>query len=306
MAENNPKTVVTAVGADILVAVAKAVAAVASGSASMAAEALHSFVDGCNQMLLIVGERRGARPPDERHPFGYGAAVYFWAIVVAVVMFWLGGCLTVLEGIVRFMHPEPPKGVVWNYVVYAVAAAADGYAWFVGIRELRRRYPTLSIPTAVGVSKDPSVFVVVLEDGAALVGVLIATIGTVVSQVTNDGHADAVASIGIGGVLLFVAVMMIREIGSLLIGEAVDSEVVDAIREVAQSCEGVEKIERVLTLTLGPRNVVVTMDLAFRRGIPVEDAAGAIDGMQAEIKRRKPQVREIFVHVERGQAPAAA
>ena len=284
MAEESPKTVVVAVGADLLVAVAKGIVAAISGSAAMAAESLHSFVDAANQGLLIIGQRRSSREPDDTHPFGYGAEIYFWALVVAVVIFGAGGGLTIVEGIYRFVKPEPPGNPLWNYLVLAIAFAADGTALFVAVRELRKTYPNRPVHKAIRASKDPNVFVVVLEDSAALVGVLLAVIGTAAAQAMHDSRPDALASVGIGLVLLGVALVMMREVGSLLTGESIDPEVVAAIEAVAHEQLSVADVRRVLTMTLGPKNVVVTMDLVFRQDLSVEDAAKAIDRIQSEVK----------------------
>jgi cation diffusion facilitator family transporter len=298
MAEDSPKTVMVSVGADLLVATAKTIVAVLGGSAAMAAEAVHSFVDAANQALLIVGHRRSKRAADDSHPFGYGAELYFWALVVAVVIFAIGGGATIVEGVYRFVHPEPPKHVLWSYVVLALGFCADGAAFTVAIRELRRTYPNRSIRRAVRASKDPNVFVVVLEDGAALVGVMLAALGTFASQVTGDGRPDALASIAIGGVLGAVAVVMMREVGSLLIGESIDPEIVKSIEDVANEQRSVARVRRVMTMTLGPKSVLVAMDLVFADHLSLDETAAAIDGIQDEVKRRQPMITEIFVQVD--------
>jgi cation diffusion facilitator family transporter len=298
MAKESAKTVVVAVGADLAVAVAKGIVAAFSGSAAMAAECLHSLVDAANQGLLIIGQRRSSRAADDSHPFGYGAEIYFWALVVAVVIFGAGGGLTIAEGIYRFLKPEPPGNPLWNYVVLAIAFVADGSALVVAIRALRKSYPDRPIHRAIHASKDPNVFVVVLEDSAALVGVLIAFAGTFAAQVMHDGRPDAIASIGIGAVLLAVALVMMREVGSLLTGESIDPEIVAAIETVAQEQLPVAEVRRVLTMTLGPDSVIVAMDLVFHEDISVEDAATAIDRIRSEVKKRQPIVTEIFVQID--------
>jgi cation diffusion facilitator family transporter len=295
MAEESPKTVVTAVGADLLVALAKTAVAVFTGSAALAAEAVHSFVDGANQALLIVGQRRSGREADRSHPFGHGAEIYFWALVVAGVIFAIGGGATIVEGIYRYMHPEPPKGAIWSYVVLVVAFLADGYALLVAVRELRRTYPHRSIPSAIRASKDPSVFVVVLEDSAALVGVLLAAAGTAISQITNDGRGDAAASIAIGVLLGVVAVTMMTEMSSLLTGESSDPEVVEEIERIVRGDAGIAEVRRVRTMTLGPKHVLVAIDVAFAGDPLLDDAALVIERIEREVKRRRPMVSEVLV-----------
>ncbi|HEY0395339.1 MAG TPA: cation diffusion facilitator family transporter [Candidatus Elarobacter sp.] len=294
MAEDSPKTVVVAVGADLLVALAKTAVAVLGGSAAMAAEAVHSFVDGINQALLIVGHKRSARPADNAHPFGHGAEVYFWALVVAGVIFAVGGGATIVEGVYRFMHPEPPKDVLWSYVVLAIAFAADGYALLVAVRELRGTYPKRSIPSAIRASKDPSVFVVVLEDSAALLGVLLAVAGTAISQVTNDGRADAAASIAIGLLLGAVAVAMMNEMSSLLTGES-DPEIVGEIERIVKDDDGIAEVRRVRTMTLGPKHVLVAVDVVFRGDPSLGEAADVIARVEDEVRKRRPIVSEVLI-----------
>jgi cation diffusion facilitator family transporter len=305
MAENAPKTVVVAVGADLLVALAKGVVAAIGGSAAMAAEAVHSFVDAINQALLIIGNRRAARPADKSHPFGHGAEVYFWAIVVAGVIFALGGAATIGEGVYRFVHPQPPTHVILSYAVLAIAFLADGAALTIGVRELRRTYPNRALYKAIRASKDPNVFVVVLEDGAALVGIFLATAGTVLSQISNDGRPDAAASIGIGILLGVVAIAMMTEIASLLTGESIDPEVVESIKAVVREEPGVAEVRRVQTMTLGPKNVIVALHLVFDADRSLADATAAVDRIRDALKQRHQVIGEIFVQVDALAPPEA-
>ena len=295
MAEDSPKTVVTAVGADLLIALAKTAVAVLGGSAAMAAEAVHSFVDGANQALLIVGHRRSGREADDSHPFGHGAEVYFWALVVAGVIFAIGGGATIVEGVYRYLHPEPPKGAVWNYVVLAIAFLADGYALFVALRELRETYPKRSVPDAVHASKDPNVFVVVLEDSAALVGVIFAALGTAVGQIMNDGRPDAAASIAIGALLCVVAGFMMKEMSSLLTGESSDPEIVSEIERIARDDHGIAEVRRVRTMMLGPKNILVSIDVAFAGEPSLAEAAEVIARVEREVKQRRPIVGDVLI-----------
>jgi cation diffusion facilitator family transporter len=299
MVEESPKSVVVAVGADLAVAVAKTVAAVIGGSAAMAAEAVHSFVDALNQALLIVGHRRAARPADDSHPFGHGAEVYFWAIVVAGVIFALGGGATIVEGVYRFAHPEPPTHAWLTYCVLAFAFVADGIALVTATRELRRTYPHRSIPAAIRASKDPNVFVVILEDGAALLGIAFAAAGTLASQITKDGRPDAAASIAIGLLLGAVAVAMMSEIGSLLTGESIDPEIVQSIQSIATEQDGVVNVHQVKTMTLGPKNVIVALHLVLDTGQSVTEATDAIERIRETVKQRHSMIGDIFVRVER-------
>ncbi|MEA2785020.1 MAG: hypothetical protein QOF71_1124, partial [Candidatus Eremiobacteraeota bacterium] len=291
-------TVVTAVAANLAIAVAKGIAAVATGSAAMTAEAIHSLVDTANETLLLVGIRRSQKRPDAQHPFGYAPELYFWTFVVAVVIFGLGGGLTIIEGVERLRAPHPPSNPLWNYVVLGVAFVFESISFGVALRQLRRDEPGVSPFSAVVSSKDPSVFAVVLEDAAALVGLVIAFAGTVVTQATGDGRADGVASIAIGLVLAAVAVVLVWQVRGLLVGESADPDVVNAIREIAAGEPSVDTVRRVLTKHHGPDDILVALDLVFRHDVPLADVAAAIDRIQIEVKRRNPAAREIFVEVD--------
>jgi len=298
MSEDSPKTVVVAVGADALVALAKGVVAVLGGSAAMAAECVHSLIDATNQALLIVGHRRSKRPADASHPFGHGAEVYFWAIVVAGVIFALGGGATIAEGVYRFAHPAPATHLLLSYAVLVVAFFADGTALTVAVRELRRTYPNLPLRKAIRASKDPNVFVVALEDGAALLGILLALAGTLGSQITNDGRADAAASIAIGLLLGAVAIVMMSEIGSLLTGESIDPDVVACIEAIAREHPAVAEVRKVQTMTLGPKNVIVALRLVLKPDQSLQQASAALDSIRRTVRERQPVIGEIFVQVE--------
>jgi len=291
-------TVVTAVGANLAIAIAKGIAAALTGSAAMTAEAIHSGVDTANEALLLVGMRRADKAPDAQHPFGYAKELYFWAFVVAVVIFGLGGGVTIIEGFERLRDPHPPANPLWNYVVLGIAFVFEGISFAVALRQLRRDEPGVSLFSAVAASKDPGVFAVVLEDAAALAGLLIALAGTIVAQVTADGRPDGVASIAIGVVLDFVALVLVWQVRGLLVGESADPDVVAAIREVAAAEPSVAAVRRVLTMHLGPDDILVALDLVFRHDATLAEVAAAIDRIQGEVQRRNPAAREIFIEVD--------
>ena len=214
---------------------------------------------------------RAGKAPDEQHPFGYAKELYFWAFVVAVVIFGLGGGVTIVEGLERLRDPHVPANPLWNYVVLAVAFVFESISFVVAVRQLRRDEPGVSLFSAVAASKDPSVFAVVLEDTAALIGLLIAFAGTLVSQLTGDGRPDGVASIAIGVVLDLVALVLVWQVRGLLVGEAADPDVVDAIRDVAVAEPSVDAVRRVLTMHLGPDDILVALDLVFRHDTPLAE-----------------------------------
>jgi len=298
MATESPATVLVAVGANAAIAVAKGTAAAMTGSASMLAEAVHSLVDAGNGCLLLVGLRRASLPPDANHPFGHGKELYFWTFVVAVVIFGLGGGVTIIEGIDHLRHPVAPQDVLVAYIVLGVAFAFESISFVVAIRALRREEPGGSVLRAIVRSKDPAIFAVVLEDFAALCGLVIAFAGTIASEVSSDGRYDGAASIAIGVLLIGVALVLIWQVQGLLIGESADPGVVRCIERIAIAQPSVASVRRTLTMHLGPEDILVAIDLVFHADASLGDVAATIDRIQEGVKREQTAVREIFVEVD--------
>jgi cation diffusion facilitator family transporter len=216
------KVIYAAIVANLGIAVAKFVVAAITGSAAMLAEGIHSAVDTGNEFLLLIGERNSAKPADKRHPFGYGKALYFWALLVALSVFSLGGGLSIYHGISALRRPEPLQDPMWNYVVLAVSACFEGYSWNVSRRELnKRRKPGASLWQTVHASKDASVFTVFIEDTAALLGLAIAAAGITLGYLFDSPYFDPAASVLIGLLLVGAAFALARETGALLVGEGI-------------------------------------------------------------------------------------
>jgi cation diffusion facilitator family transporter len=284
-----------ALAANLGIAIAKFVAAAITGSAAMLTEGFHSVVDSLNQILLLYGQKRSRRPPDELHPAGYGRELYFWSFVVAILIFAIGAGLSVYEGIAHLFQPTMPQDATIAYIVLAVSFALEGASWLTAVRAFARSKGALGWWQAVRRSKDPATFIVLFEDSAAMAGLVIAGAGIGLSHATGDGRWDGIASILIGGVLGVVAILLARESKELLIGERASPELVEAIRHAIDSRPEVSRVGNVLTVHLGPRSVFVGADVDFVDTVP----AGAVETMIAEVeaalRRDWPEIGSLYI-----------
>lgn len=249
------------IAANVGIAATKFVAAAITGSSGMLAEGMHSMVDTADGLLLLLGRHRAALPADEEHPFGHGHALYFWALIVAIIFFAVGGGMSVYEGIERVLHPEPIENVLWSYATLAAAALFDGTSFVIGARNFRAhtRHMKVGPIEAMRRSKDPSLFSVVLEDSADLIGLTFAFVGIFLSEHFGLHRADGFASIGIGFVLMGVAVFLATQTRGLLIGERASRPTVSTIRDAAQATPGVARVEALRTMQLGPHAVLAML-----------------------------------------------
>lgn len=285
-----------AVGANLLIAVAKALAAFITRSSAMVSEAIHSAVDTGNELLLLLGQRRMRRPPDDAHPFGHGKELYFWSLVVAIVVFGAGGGMSIFEGVSRLRsHGERPRDAAWSYAVLAAAAVFEGGSWIVSARALYARRRAVGPLMLIRSSKDPAVYIPFAEDSAALVGIAIAAAGTWLTHALGSDVPDALASIAIGVVLCLVALALIRETKGLLVGESADREAVRQIRAIASSDPSVLAVGRPFTMQLGPDEVLLNLDVRFRPELSAAEQIEAVDRLERAIRARHPEVRRIFI-----------
>ncbi|GAC1305697.1 MAG: cation diffusion facilitator family transporter [Vulcanimicrobiaceae bacterium] len=288
-------TVVVAIAVNLAIALAKGIVAFLSGSAAMTAEAIHSLVDTANEAILLFGIRRSKLPANDRHPFGYGQELYFWTLVVAVCIFGIGGGMTIFEGIERTISPHRLENPMWSYVVLGTSFALESLSWIVSYRAVMRDGGGLSVLGAIRASKDPTIFTVLLEDSAALVGLAIAFVGTLLGHVLGNVYIDGIASIAIGAVLCVVAVFLVAESRGLLIGESAKPETIRAIHEIVSADRAVASIERALTVQLGPASVLLTIDLRFRHGLSGAETVAAIGRIERAIRTTLPEVTSIFI-----------
>jgi cation diffusion facilitator family transporter len=300
MATRESKGVIyAAIFANIAIAVCKFAAAAVTGSSAMLAEAFHSTADSGNELLLLWGIKRSARPPDALHPYGYGKALYFYSLLVAVYIFGVGGGLALHEGISHLKHPEIPTHPGWNYTVLALAAVFDFYSWRISYRELRaRKDPNESTWDEIKGGKDPTIFTVFLEDSAGLLGVLLAFLAIFLGRQFNNPYLDPIASIVIGLVLAVLAVFLGRESGALLVGERTNRARIASLKEIICADPAVEQVGDLLTMQLGPEEVLLTVNIQFRRKLTLEQLESAIERIEARIRREQPSVQRIFIEAE--------
>jgi cation diffusion facilitator family transporter len=249
---DKPVAVYGAIAANFIIAVTKFVAALLTRSSAMLSEEIHSLVDMGNQLLLLCGIKRSRRPPDEQHPFGHGKELYFWSLIVAMLLFGLGGGMSFYEGVRHLRHPSPLGDPTWNYVVLGIAAIAEGAAWWVALKELLRNRGERSLWRAVRESKDPAVYTVLAEDTAAILGLLVAFLGIFLGHRLGNPSYDGAASMVIGVLLAAVAVFLAYESRGLLIGESADAEVVQRVRQIVEAEPAVIRVAAPFTCISAP------------------------------------------------------
>lgn len=292
---HNNRTLWIAFAANMGIAVSKFVAAAITGSSAMLTEGVHSLVDSANQVLLLWGRKASRRPPDKLHPFGYGREIYFWSFVVAVLVFALGAGVSIYEGIIHITNPEPAVSPIIAYAVLLVAFLLEGGSTLEAFKEFRQAKGKLGWVAAIQQSKDPAGFIVLLENGAAMVGIVAAAVGLGLSQYSGDPRWDGVASLVIGGILAFTAFVLAYESKALLIGEAADPELVAAIHAMVEGKEGVTSVGEVMTVHSAPDQVTAMLSVDFEDHIYARDVERLVCEIEKECEQRFPVVRRLFI-----------
>ena len=287
---SSKKVVYAALLGNVLVALTKFAAAGLSGSSAMVSEAIHSLVDTGNEVLLLYGLRRAARPPDELHPLGHGRELYFWSFIVTLLIFALGAGVPVYEGISHVIAPVPMSNPIVNYVVLGLALVFEGTSWGVAIKEFRSAKGKRGYFEAVRQSKDPTMFMVLFEDTAALIGVMIALAGIATSETFDLPVLDGAASIGIGVLLGVVAMFLAREAKGLLIGEPATLEVVSSICAIARAHPGVERSNGLFTVHLGPQQIVAAISVDFVDTLSAADVEAIVAAIEERVRNVHPEV----------------
>ena len=276
----------------------------------MLSEAIHSLVDTSNQVLLLVGLKRSTRPADAAHPFGYSKELYFWSFVVAIVLFSLGAGVSIYEGFHKILDPHAIKHVHIIYIVLSVAFLMEGFATYKAFKEFNKQRNRTGLISALRQSKDPALFAIILEDMAAMIGIIVAAIGVFIADAFNWPIADGLASIVIGLVLATVAIFMAVEIKALIIGEAADPAVQHGLHRMitSQMRKGgpIKSINEIRTMHLGPEDVLVAASVDFHDGISSQDVEATNSRLEAAIKDKYPQVRRLFLEVQSRQSHLAA
>lgn len=289
------KAIYAAIIGNGLIAVTKFVAAAVTGSSAMLSEGIHSMVDTGNGGLLLLGLRRAKIPADDAHPFGYGKEVYFWTLVVAMMIFAGGGGVSIYEGARHLGHPVETGDPTVAFIVLGLAFIFEGFALTVAWREFDKSRGTASTWGTIRTSKDPTAFAVLLEDSAAMGGIIVAAAGIGAAHLLDLPVLDAVASIVIGFLLVGVAIVLARETRGLLVGEAAEDELSAGVRRQALEDEAVSGVARMLTMHVGPEDVLVNLDLTLRAGLDAADVADAMSRLEREIKRAHPRIRYLFM-----------
>jgi cation diffusion facilitator family transporter len=290
--------VLAALAGNLAIACVKFVAASVTGSSAMIAEGIHSLVDTGNGALLLVGLRRSRRAPDSAHPFGHGKELYFWTVVVAVIVFAVGGGMSAYEGIIHLLRPRVIENPRWNYVVLGVAGLIEGASWVVAARQFQRRRGKTGVWATIRRTKDPSLLAVLFEDSAAILGLLVAALGVYLGSRFQNPYFDGGASILIGMLLMGVGVLLARETLSLLVGESARAEVIEDIRRVAASEPSVARVGRAVAVHFGPEEVVLNLELFFRPERSMLDVAATIDRLEQRIRSAHPEMRYVFLGAE--------
>ncbi|NLS28811.1 Ferrous-iron efflux pump FieF [Sphingomonas sp. S2M10] len=288
-----------ALAANIGIAVAKFVAAAITASSSMLTEGVHSLVDSLNQILLLYGQRRAKRPPDAEHPFGYGRELYFWAFVVAILIFGLGAGVSVYEGWLHILDPEPLRDPLVNYIVLGVATVMEGASWVIAVREFRTNKGDCGWWKAIRESKDPAGFIVLFEDSAALAGLIVAAIGVWASHAWRDPRIDGAASIAIGVILAAVATLLAREAKGLLIGERANPDLIAQVRAMLEAEPRITGVNHVRTIHTAPDRVFVAISADFDDGLAMGEAETLIERIEARLKAALPQLSSIYIRPEK-------
>jgi cation diffusion facilitator family transporter len=298
------RAIVAAFLANLGIAIIKFVAFVVTHSSSMLSESIHSLADTGNQGLLLLGRARSHRPADDKHPFGYGTIRYFYAFIVAFVLFSLGGVFSIFEGVEKLTKPHAIESAGWAIGVLLVSMVLEGLSFRTGIREANEHRPEgESWWGFIRHTKSPDLPVVLLEDSAALAGLAFALIGVILAEVTGNGRWDGVGSLAIGLLLVAVAIVLVIEMGSLLVGEAARPEVVQRIRHAIEAFPKVQRCIHLRTEHLGPDEIVVATKVEFDPELTIAELAQTIDDLEVDIRAVEPRATLIFVEPDVFHAP---
>ena len=301
MSTGSKRSIYAAMAANVAIGIAKFIGAGISGSSAMLSEGIHSVVDSVNEILLLYGLQQGEKEPDEEHPLGYSAEIYFWSLVVAVLIFAMGGGISIYEGVDVFLNPvEPSSNELLTYSILGAAALFEGAALYVSIREFNksRTQNDISFLQALRRSKDPSSFVVIFEDTAALLGLAVAASGVFLSHLTGQVFYDGLASILVGVILTVVAIILVTETKGLLLGESAFPEVRESIKSIVVSDEAVTTMEAPITLHLGPKDILLALNIEFKDDLSSDQIEVAIRRIESKIRDDHSEIRRIFIEAQ--------
>lgn len=299
MASHTSKTVIySALAGNTAIAIVKFGAAAFTGSAAMLSEAIHSVVDTGNQGLLLLGINRAARPPDAKHPFGYGLQLYFYTFVVAVMIFGVGAVVSIMHGLEKIRHPVSVDHAWVNYLVLSLGVVFEGAVWITALKAFNQQREGRSWLAAVKSSKDPTVFTVLFEDTAALLGLAVALLGVFLSELLDQPVIDGVASVLIGLILAVTALFLAAESQSLLTGEAASHDTRVGINRIARAEPGVSGLNQALTMHFGPSDIFVALSLDFDDSLPAGEVERTVTRIERAIKTAYPDVTRVFIEAQ--------
>ena len=297
MTTESKTAVIAAIAGNLAIAITKLVAAFFSGSSAMLSEGIHSVVDTGNGCLLLVGLKKSQKPADARHPFGHGKELYFWPLIVAILIFALGGGMSIYEGIIHLQHPHM-SDPTWNYVVLGIAFFFESISSFFAFKAFKKELRGQGPLAAIRASKDPTAFTVLFEDSAALLGLIVAFLGIFLGHLLENPYFDGAASIGIGIILASVAVFLAYETKGLLIGEGVDPETLAKIRAIVAADPAVDELKEALTMHFGPADVLLTLDIRFKKELSAEQITKAVPRLETTIQSQYPYIKHIFIEAK--------
>lgn len=295
MSESNKIVVYAAMFGNLAIALVKFVAAYITNSSAMLSEAVHSVVDTLNEILLLYGMKKPKKPGDVKHPFGYGRELYFWAFIVALLVFALGAIVSILQGIYHIIQPEEMQNPMINYIVLGIAILCEGFSWSVALKTFRKQKGNMGYFEAFRRSKDPTTFTVLFEDTAALIGLVIALVGIFLAHQLNIPELDGVASILIGVVLAVSAWFLARETKGLLLGETADPKLRENVLNIAQQDAAVFSANGVLTEQMGAHQVIASLSLEFKDDLTSDQIEACVNRIETQIKQLHPEIIALFV-----------
>ncbi len=298
MSGGSNKAIFGAIAANVAIAVSKFIAAGFTGSSTMLSEGIHSLVDTGNGILLLLGIKKSKKPADDEHPFGYGNEVYFWSFIVAVLIFALGGGIALYEGIEHILHPKEVTNIIWNYVVLISAILFEGTSLLIALKEFNKTRGNTTFYRALVDTKDTSTAAVVIEDSAAVTGLVIALISLLLGQITGIEYFDGIGSVLIGLLLLSVSTFFAIECKSLLIGEGLPKSDIDEINKILAADKDITAYKKPLTLFFGPDEVLVNLNVNFKDGLVSDEIEQIVDRLEYKIKEKIPSVNRIFIEAE--------
>ncbi|PBB97637.1 cation diffusion facilitator family transporter [Mesorhizobium sp. WSM3862] len=289
------RVIYAALAGNVAIALTKFAAAFFTGSSAMLSEGVHSLVDTGNGALLLYGMRRAARPPDRTHPLGHGRELYFWSFIVALLVFALGAGVSFYEGVIHIMAPEPIVNAKVNYIVLGLSFLFEGSSWLVALKEFRGQKGRLGWFEAVRMSKDPSIYTVLFEDSAALLGLVVAFVGILSAELLGIPELDGAGSIGIAVILGATAIFLARESKGLLIGEPASPEVQRKVLAIAQEDPAVQRANGILSVHIGPEEIVAGLSIEFEDHLTAPEIEACVERLEARLKSDMPEITRLFV-----------